>query len=131
LSPEPGAPEVVQSLHGDTARLPCRAETSRPSEDQWRDDDRVQDVPVRLQWYRGARLIYSVDSENVPLMQARHTVHSGARDESRLHFAVGRRPYRLSLGDVGLDDEDVYSCVVAFASGAWINASVSLVVVGK
>lgn len=90
-----------------------------------------RDIPVFLQWYRGSRLIYSVDSENVPLVQARHTVHSGLHDERRLHFSVGRSPYRLSLGEVGPGDEDTYFCVVSFASGAWMNASVSLVVVGK
>ncbi|XP_077546941.1 uncharacterized protein LOC144159374 [Haemaphysalis longicornis] len=112
-------PEVVEALHGETARLPCRADPAADGSEQ----------PVLLQWYRGTRLIYSVDSENVPLVQARHTVHSGAREERRLHFSVGRRPYRLSLGQVRPDDEDVYFCLVAFASGASINASVHLVVV--
>ncbi|KAH9361376.1 hypothetical protein HPB48_005225 [Haemaphysalis longicornis] len=114
-------PEVVEALHGETARLPCRADPAADGSEQ----------PVLLQWYRGTRLIYSVDSENVPLVQARHTVHSGAREERRLHFSVGRRPYRLSLGQVRPDDEDVYFCLVAFASGASINASVHLVVVGE
>ncbi|KAH7983096.1 hypothetical protein HPB52_009243 [Rhipicephalus sanguineus] len=85
--------------------------------------------PLLLQWYRGSQLIYSVDSENVPLVQARHTVHGGAREERRLHVSVGRRPYRLSLGHVQPEDEDVYFCLVSFPSGTSINASVSLVIV--
>ncbi|KAL3221298.1 hypothetical protein MRX96_029469 [Rhipicephalus microplus] len=80
---------------------------------------------------RGSQLIYSVDSENVPLVQARHTVHGGAREERRLHFSVGRRPYRLSIGHVQPEDEDVYFCLVSFPSGTSINASVSLVIVGE
>ncbi|XP_075554964.1 synaptogenesis protein syg-2-like [Dermacentor variabilis] len=112
------SPEVVQALRGETARLPCRTEEAAETE-----------PPLLLQWYRGSQLIYSVDSENVPLVQARHTVHSGAREERRLHFSVGRRPYRLSLGHVQPEDEDVYFCLVSFPSGTSINASVSLVVV--
>ncbi|KAH6948152.1 hypothetical protein HPB50_023102 [Hyalomma asiaticum] len=110
------SPEVVQALRGETARLPCRTEVDT-------------EPPLLLQWYRGSQLIYSVDSENVPLVQARHTVHGGAREERRLHFSVGRRPYRLSLGHVQSDDEDVYFCLVSFPSGTSINASVSLVIV--
>ncbi|KAL1440788.1 hypothetical protein MTO96_009088 [Rhipicephalus appendiculatus] len=114
------SPEVVQALRGETARLPCRTEVAAESE-----------PPLLLQWYRGSQLIYSVDSENVPLVQARHTVHGGAREERRLHFSVGRRPYRLSLGHVQPEDEGVYFCLVSFPSGTSINASVNLVIVGK
>ncbi|XP_064467330.1 hemicentin-2-like [Ornithodoros turicata] len=112
----------VESLVGGTARLPCPIRTiSNPERES-------SNIPILMEWYHRDRIIYTVESENVPLVQARHTVPNGA-DEGRLHFAVGRTPYRLSLQRVSLEDEGPYFCVVTFDTGARMNTSVHLIVV--